>query len=44
MSLHVTLLPVIASDDRAQALAVAAVLSLPFVVMYLTEKYLVPSI
>lgn len=40
MSLHVTLLPVIVSDDRAQALAVAAILSLPFAVMYLTEKYL----
>ena len=40
MSFHVTLLPVIVSNDKVQALAVAAVLSLPFAVMYLTEKYL----
>lgn len=40
MSLHVTLLPLIAIDDRAQALAVGVILSLPFAVMYLTEKYL----
>jgi uncharacterized membrane protein len=41
MSFHVTLLPLIAVNDKAQALAVAAVFSLPFAVMYLTEKYLV---
>jgi uncharacterized membrane protein len=40
MSLHVTMLPLITADDRAQALAVAVILSLPFAVMYLTEKYL----
>ena len=41
MSFHVALLPLIASDDKGQALAVAATFSLPFAVMYLTEKYLV---
>jgi len=40
MSLHVSLWPVIASDDKIEALAVAMVLALPFVVMFLTEKYL----
>jgi len=40
MSFHVTLLPLIISDDKAQALAVAAPLALPFAVMRLTEKYL----
>ena len=40
MSFHVTLLPVIVSDDKAQAVAAAAIFSLPFAVMYLTEKYL----
>ena len=40
MSLHVTLLQLIVSDDKVQGLAVAIVLSLPFVVMFLTEKYL----
>jgi uncharacterized membrane protein len=43
MSFHVTLLNLIVNDDKAQALAVAMVLSLPFVVMYLTEKYLARS-
>lgn len=40
MSFHVTLLNLIVNDGKVQALAVAMVLSLPFVVMYLTEKYL----
>jgi uncharacterized membrane protein len=40
MSFHVTLLPLISLDDKAQAFAVAAVFFLPFAVMYLTEKYL----
>ena len=40
MSLHVTLRPLIRTHDLAQALAVAAVLLLPFLVMVLTEKYL----
>src|SRR5881396_2584088 len=40
MSLHVALLPLINQDDRAQTLAAAAVLLLPFLVMILTEKYL----
>src|ERR671938_873148 len=33
MSLHITLLPVISVNDVAQALAVAAILALPFLVM-----------
>ena len=40
MSLHITLLPVISANDLAQALAVAVVLALPFLVMALTETYL----
>jgi hypothetical protein len=40
MSLHVTLLPLINTHDLAQALAVALVLLLPFLVMALTEIYL----
>jgi uncharacterized membrane protein len=40
MSLHITLLPVISVNDVAQALAVAAILALPFLVMALTETYL----
>jgi uncharacterized membrane protein len=40
MSLHVSLWPMIAADDKSQALAVAIVLVLPFIVTYLTEKYL----
>ncbi|HVG20852.1 MAG TPA: SdpI family protein [Blastocatellia bacterium] len=40
MSFHVTLLHLIVNDDKVQAVAVAMLLSLPFVVMYLTEKYL----
>jgi uncharacterized membrane protein len=40
MSLHVTLLPLINTHDVAQALAVAVVLLLPFLVMALTEIYL----
>jgi uncharacterized membrane protein len=41
MSFHVTLLPLIVVNDMAQALAAAVIFSLPFAVMYLTEKYLV---
>jgi uncharacterized membrane protein len=41
MSLHITLLPLINADDLGQALAVAVVLALPFLVMALTESYLV---
>jgi uncharacterized membrane protein len=40
MSFHVTLLHLIVNNDKVQAIAVAILLSLPFVVMYLTEKYL----
>ena len=40
MAMHVTLWPLIDENDKAQAVTVAAVLSLPIVVMYLTEKYL----
>ena len=40
MSLHITLLPVISANDMAQALAVVAILALPFLVMALTETYL----
>ncbi|HKP13584.1 MAG TPA: SdpI family protein [Blastocatellia bacterium] len=40
MAMHITLLPVINAHDLAQALAVAAVLVLPFLVMALTETYL----
>lgn len=40
MSLHITLLPLISANDLAQALAVAVVLALPFLVMALTETYL----
>jgi hypothetical protein len=41
MSFHVTLLPLIVVNDKAQALAAAVIFSLPFAVMYMTEKYLV---
>jgi hypothetical protein len=40
MSFQVTLWPVIAEDDKLQAMTVAMLLALPFAVMYLTEKYL----
>ena len=40
MALHVTLLPLITSQDAAQALAAAVVFVLPFFVMLLTEIYL----
>ncbi len=40
MSIHVTLWPMITDNDAAQTSSVALVLLLPFVVMYLTEKYL----
>ena len=40
MSFQVTMWQSIAEDDKLQALTVAMVLSLPFAVMYLTEKYL----
>jgi hypothetical protein len=40
MSFQVTLWPVIAEDDKLQAMTVAMILALPFAVMYLTEKYL----
>jgi uncharacterized membrane protein len=40
MALHAALLPLINTHDLAQALAVAAVLLLPFVVMAITESYL----
>jgi uncharacterized membrane protein len=40
MCLHVSLLEVIESNDLAQALSTCSTLLLPFIVMYLTEKYL----
>ena len=40
MALHVTLLPLINGHDLGQALAVAVVLLLPFLVLILTEIYL----
>jgi uncharacterized membrane protein len=40
MSLQVSLWPQIQGNDEAEALTVAAVFSLPIVVMLLTEKYL----
>lgn len=40
MLLHVSLWQVIEANDFAQTVTVASTLSLPFVVMYLTEKYL----
>ncbi len=40
MSIQVSAWHVIAEDEWAQVVATAASLSLPFVVMYLTEKYL----
>lgn len=40
MALHVTVWPLIHGNDKAQALTVASLLSLPMLVMYLTEKYL----
>ena len=40
MFAHVSLWQIIGSSDAAQALAAASILSLPFLVMYLTERYL----
>jgi len=40
MALHVSLWHLINENDKAQALTVAALLALPLLVMYLTEKYL----
>jgi uncharacterized membrane protein len=40
MSFQVSMWHLITNDDKAQALAVAAILSVPFAVMFLTEKYL----
>ena len=40
MSVHVSLWQLIGSNDVAQALATASILSLPFFVMFLTERYL----
>ncbi|HXG92106.1 MAG TPA: SdpI family protein [Blastocatellia bacterium] len=40
MSFQVTFWSHIKGDDKAETLAVAAVFVLPFIVMYLTEKYL----
>jgi hypothetical protein len=40
MSVHVTLWPVLDGSDEARTVLVALVLSVPFIVMLLTEKYL----
>ena len=40
MFVHVSLWRIIGSNDVAQTLATASILSLPFLVMYLTERYL----
>jgi uncharacterized membrane protein len=40
MSIHVTLWPVLHASDEARAVMLATLLSEPFVVMFLTEKYL----
>lgn len=40
MFVHVSLWPIIGSNDVAQALAAASILSLPFLVTYLTKRYL----
>ena len=40
MSLHVTLRPVIEGNDLVWAASAGAILALPLLVMYLTEKYL----
>ena len=40
MSVHVSLWQVINAHDHAQVLSVISLLSLPFVVMFVTEKYL----
>jgi hypothetical protein len=40
MLLHVSLWKAIESNDLAQAISTASTLSLPFLVMFLTEKYL----
>ena len=40
MVLQVSLWSLIEANDQGQALAAASTLSLPFLVMYLTEKYL----
>ena len=40
MVIQVSLWPMIGSNDVAQALATASILALPFLVMFLTERYL----
>jgi uncharacterized membrane protein len=40
MSLHVTLRTTIVESELGQAVSAGAILALPLVVMYLTEKYL----
>jgi len=40
MSLHVSLIELIESNDLAQVLSTASTLAVPFIVMFLTEKYL----
>jgi uncharacterized membrane protein len=40
MFVHVSLWRIIGSNDVAQALAFTSILSLPFLVMYLTERHL----
>jgi len=40
MFVQVSLWPMIGSNDIAQALATASILSLPLLVMYMTERYL----
>ena len=40
MSVHVTIWTELENDDVARTVSVAVIFSLPFVVMYLTEKYL----
>ena len=44
MVLHVSLWQTIESNDLAQTLSVAFTLSLPFLVMFLTEKHLANSV
>ena len=40
MTVHVTIWKELENNDVAQTIAVAVIFSLPFAVMYLTEKYL----
>lgn len=40
MTVHVTISTELGNHDVAQTVSVAVIFSLPFVVMYLTEKYL----